>query len=110
MSVAGQSLDLHFLTFDACLSQTFLIEMAFSYNQDLRIPLVYGCSVMPVNQNTFCLKPKPFLGYILCYDIWPEKGKKSLSTCTSMSTLVLVAGNIEKYVFPTVKECIFVQS
>lgn len=66
-----------FLTFDTCLSQTFLMEMAFNYNQDLNLPQIYGCSVVPVNQSTFCLKPKPFLGYILCPDIRPEKEKKA---------------------------------
>lgn len=53
------------------------MEMAFNYNQDLNLPQIYGCSVMPVNQSTFCLKPKPFLGYILCPDIRPEKEKKA---------------------------------
>lgn len=64
---------------------------------------------MPVNKSIFCLKPKSFLGYILCWDIGQEK-EKSLSTCPSMSTLVLVAGSIEQNIFPTVKKCISVQS
>lgn len=51
--------------------------MAFNYNQDLNLPQVYGGSIMPVNQSTFCLEPKPFLGYTLSRDIWSEKGKKS---------------------------------
>lgn len=39
-----------------------------------------------------------------------RKKKKSLSTCTSMSTLVLVAGSIEQNIFPTAKERISVES
>lgn len=65
-----------FLTFDVCLSQTFPIKVASHYNQDLNLPRVWGCSDMPVNKSVFCLKPKSFLGYILCHDIWQEKEKK----------------------------------